>query len=98
MALFWSLVFLHEKCTNSRWFTQIVPVIDVTILKFVPDNLVCFYTKNSQKVEIFSQIAAIIQGTILIFVPGKIVGFIKFLTFEPLENVPLGAIWGKKCP
>ena len=55
-------------------FSQIAPIIQGTILTCIPDNLVCFYTKNAPKVD-FSQITLIIQGTIMTFVPGNVVDF-----------------------
>ena len=66
---------------KQSWFTQISPIIDGTILTLVADNLVCFYTKNAQKVEIFSQIVSIIQvdtGHNSDFLPDNIVFFFNF--------------------
>ena len=43
-----------------------------TILTCLPNNPVCFYNKNSPKVN-FPQIAPIIQGTLLTFLPKKVI-------------------------
>ena len=51
-----SVFFLQFHLNNTCYFFEF----------FVPDNIVCFYTKNAQKV-IFSQRALIIQDTFLIF-------------------------------
>ena len=49
-------------------FSSKCAFISSSILTFLSNNPLCFYTKNSQKV-IFPQIAPIIQGTLLTFLP-----------------------------
>ena len=49
-------------------FSSKCACISSTILTFLPNNPVCFYNKNSKKVNI-PQIAHIIQGTCLTFLP-----------------------------
>ena len=75
------MCFYTKNAQTVNDLHKIPPIIDGTILTFVPDNLPCFHTKNSQKVDILSHIASIIQYAILTFVPDN-----------PLENVPLCAI------
>ena len=55
-------VILSSKCA----------CISSTILTLLPNNQVCFYTKNPKKL-IFPQIVTITQGTLLTFLPKKVI-------------------------
>ena len=58
-------------------FSSKCAFISSSILTFLSNNPLCFYTKTSQKV-IFPQIAPIIQGTLLLtFLPKKVIFFLK---------------------
>ena len=59
---------------NKWFFPQNAPVYRALFWRFGPIIPVCFYTKNSQKVN-FPQIANIIQGTLLTFLPKNIIIF-----------------------
>ena len=52
-------------------FSSKCACISSTILTFLQNNPVCFYTKNSLKVN-FPQIANIMQGNLLTFLPKKL--------------------------
>ena len=63
-------MFLDQKWPKKRIFVQIVRIIWSTILTFLPNNPVCFYNKNSQKVN-FSSNCAYNTGHFIDFSPEK---------------------------
>ena len=74
-------------------FSSKCACISSTILTFLPNNPLCFYTKNSQKVH-FPQIVPIIQGTLLTFLPKKVIisskcAFISSIILTFLPNNPV---------
>ena len=62
------LTFLPKKMSIS---TKCACILS-TIWSFLPNNTVCFYIRNSQKLK-FPQITSIIQGTLLSFLQKKVI-------------------------
>ena len=68
----WSAWLVNRPKQSSK-----CAFISSSILTFLSNNPLCFYTKNSQKL-FFPQIAPIIQGTLLLtFLPKKVIFFLK---------------------
>ena len=71
-------MFVLENAKTLKKPLLLFPIVK----RILSDNLVCFYTKNAQKVNfssncanIFSQIAHMIQSTLLSFLPESLACF-----------------------
>ena len=71
--------FSYEKSDSSSKCACIWS----TILAFLPNNPLCFYTKNFQKIN-FPQIVPIIQGMLLTFLPNKVIFSAKCASYRAI--------------
>ena len=84
---------IHIKFGGGLAFPQ-NSTISSNILTFLPENIMCFYTKNPQKVEIFFKLR-VGWGAVLSFYSKfahNIEKYFDFFFFY-LENDPNWAIW-----